>query len=453
MKIPFIACCGLAGLLLATGCCEFGTGKKHIPTGPQFEARFDRSTPPARIAIEQALQATKPLKLSQVASEIEYYRVGDATYPVTQAIAVPDSNAFITLNNPRIYYRKQDIPSKRYAFKALAYKWNNEMNGCPMFYDKKTTRMYVALSGKDQTNRGQIKVKGVLKEDTRPEKDRNPVIPCIAELPALDTMLTIFNYISPEVIPVKYPLDLTYDKLLGFSSSGYTLCNYGRRTGEPSGITTFNMLGDTLCKFKLKADRRMVSRTVTEKVPFFQTFYWNEAQDRMNFMIPYCDTVYQLVDAQTVAPLYTIDLGESAISLPELENESIPKGKIWLRTLLENPKGVFTGFHQKGKAPITNWLGNIDEYKPIITGQGVYLKENGQTYVLPQRSKGLENDLDGGLPFWPDGQTDNCLYMIRTLTEMREMVKRNGSPSQQKLIDFLDAPTTLERDYVMIVVR
>ena len=64
---------------------------------------------------------------------------------VTQAIAIPDSDAFITFNNPRIYYRKQGIPSKRYGFKALDYKWNHGMNGLNLFYDKKTTRMYCAL--------------------------------------------------------------------------------------------------------------------------------------------------------------------------------------------------------------------------------------------------------------------------------------------------------------------
>ena len=449
MKKHVIALWGLAGLLLTTGCNEFGAGKKHIPTPPQFEARIDRSTPPARMDIEQALQQAKSLKLSQIASEIEYYRVGDATFTVTQAIAIPDSNAFITFNNPRIYYRKKGIPSKRYAFKALAYKWNNEMNGCPMFYDKKTTRMYVALSGKNQTNRGSDKGDKVVES----EDAKHPVVPCIGQLPQLDTLLTMFNYIYPENTPVKYPLDLTYDKLLGFSSSGYTLCNYGRRTGEPSGITTFNLQGDTLCKIRLKENRRMVSRTVTENVPFFQTAYWNEAQDRMTFMIPYCDTVYQLTDPQTVVPLYEIHLGQSGISLPDLESEVIPKGKIWLRTLFENPKGLFAGFNQKGSPAIKNWLDQIDNFKPIISGRSVYLKADGQTYMLPQDSKGFVNDLDGGLSFWPDGQTDNCLYMIRTVTEMRETIKRTGSPQQQELIQFLDDPTTHERDYVMIVVR
>ena len=55
--------------------------------------------------------------------------------------------------------------------------------------------------------------------------------------------------------------------------------------------------------------------------------------------------------------------------------------------------------------------------------------------------------------FWPDGQTDDCVYMIRTVTEMRETVKRTGSSRQKDLIKFLDDPKVFERDYVMIVAR
>ena len=143
----------LSVLLLATGCKQTEEKVRHIPTAPQMKARIDRSEPVKTVDVEQAAENPVPLKLSQIASEIEYYTVGDARFTVTQAIELPDSGAFITFNNPRIYYRKQGIPSKRYGFKALAYKWNNEMNGQNMFYDKKTTRMYVALSGKTQETR------------------------------------------------------------------------------------------------------------------------------------------------------------------------------------------------------------------------------------------------------------------------------------------------------------
>ena len=47
--------------------------------------------------------------------------------------------------------------------------------------------MYVALSGKDKETR----------------KTGIDSIPCIGELPTLDTMLTIANYIFPESLPAK----------------------------------------------------------------------------------------------------------------------------------------------------------------------------------------------------------------------------------------------------------
>ena len=112
----------LSVLLITTGCKQTEEKARHIPAAPQMEAQIDRSEPVKIVDVEQASRKPAPLKLSQIASEIEYYTVGDARFTVTQAIELPDSNAFITFNNPRIYYRKQGIPSKRYGFKALDRK-------------------------------------------------------------------------------------------------------------------------------------------------------------------------------------------------------------------------------------------------------------------------------------------------------------------------------------------
>lgn len=445
MKKQLIILCGLAASLLMPGCGGGTTGEtakeKHEPTSPQLEARYNRSSPAVRVDVEQALKQPESLKLSQFASEVEYYIVGNAGFNVTQVISVPDSNAVITLNKPRIYYRKPGNPSKRYGYKVLDYRWNNDMNGCPMFYDKKTTRMYVALSGNSQQ---------VRKEGKTP-------IPSIDELPPLDTMLTITNYRSPENTQVKYPLNLTYDRLLGFSSAGYTLCHYEGEKSLPDGILTFNLEGDTLCRIPLREGMQLAvpiittDSTMITPLPSFQTYYWNTEQDKMTFMIPFCDTVYQLSDPQTITPLYAIDFGAQGINPSELDGNEIAKDKIWLKTMYENPKGLFLALFQKGKYPMTNWTDNIDEFRPQRTQQVLHRKEDGKTYMI--QGKGLINDLDDGLPFWPDGQTDDCLYMLRTITELRETLKRTGSPRQKRLIEILDDKNTHERDFLLIVVR
>ena len=104
------------------------------------------------------------------------------------------------------------------------------------------------------------------------------------------------------------------------------------------------------------------------------------------------------------------------------------------------------GLYQKGGRIIANWLGWEYDYKPSLAHQAVYLKEEGRTVMLPaDKNRGFINDLDDGMPFWPDGQTDDCLYMLRTVTEMRELVKRTGSPKQKKLVELLDNPKVHER--------
>ena len=434
----YVACL-LPALLLAASCQSKQEKEPvYVPKSLHLEARIDRSEPVQIIDVERALQNPEPLKLSQIASEIEYYTVGDARYTVTQAIQIPDSNAFLTLNYPRLYYRKPggEIPSKRYGFKALDYKWNKEMAGQQLFFDKKTTRLYVALSGENKMTR---------------YKQSTDTIPCIGELLPLDTMLKTKGYIYPESLPASYPMDLSQNKLLGFSSTGYTLCRYEEGKGEPAGVTTFNLQGDTLCAFTLN-NGELAPRSVTDSVPPFQTAYWNAAQDRMNFMIPYCDTLYQLRDPQTVAPLYAVHYGEQGLDLKAFQKE-IEAGKIWMKILYENPKAIFLGLYQKGAPKIVNWLGWEFEYKPTLTHHVVYLKEEKRTVVLPYRQNGLVNDLDNGLPFWPDGHTDDCLYMLLTVTEMRERVNRTDPKVGRKLVNMLDSKKVRERDYVMIVVR
>ena len=111
------------------------------------------------------------------------------------------------------------------------------------------------------------------------------------------------------------------------------------------------------------------------------------------------------------------------------------------------------GVFQKGPPAIYNWLGWLDDYKPVITHRVVYLKKEKKTYALPKSSGGFINDIDVCLPRWPDGHTDVFDNIIRTVTELLETGKITGSSRQKDLIKFLDDPKVFERDYVMIVAR
>ena len=85
MITKFSTCLLFLALLLNS--CQ----QRNQPTSPQYEPEYNSSTTPALIDIEKALNHPAMLKLSQIASKLEYYNVGDARYTVTQAIAIPDN--------------------------------------------------------------------------------------------------------------------------------------------------------------------------------------------------------------------------------------------------------------------------------------------------------------------------------------------------------------------------
>lgn len=407
---------GIVASSLSIGC----TNRKEASTeeekkefaAPQFQVRYERDEPVSKIDLVAALSHERDLKLSSIANSIEYYIVGDATYPVTQVVTIPDSSGIVTFNYPRIYYRRQNMPSKRLGFKALAYQWNQDMDRRDLFYDKKSRKMFVALSGRDKTN-----------------KDTSAfVVPSIGELPVVDSLINASSFLFIHNIPAKYPLNTKGDTLNGFWADGYVLNHTDK---ESSGITSFNLAGDTLCKMPLTID--------VENNATFRTFWWNAAQDRMSFMIPHCDTLFQLRETHIITPLFAFDRGMD------------DKSQLQIRTMCENKGTLFIGIRQKEMPYISNWLGQIDTFRPEITQRIVY--DKNKSFALPRASRGLINDIDLGLPFWPDGQTDEGLYMICPVTEMRETVIRTDSPKQKKLLELLDNPKVKENQFVVILVK
>lgn len=106
-------CLFFALLILVSGCKQKNEGTAsseteetaYQPASPKYTARHDHSTPAAKIDVESAISTSSPVKLSEVASTIEYYQVGDDKYPVTEVVAV--EGGFIALNKPKLYLYRQ----------------------------------------------------------------------------------------------------------------------------------------------------------------------------------------------------------------------------------------------------------------------------------------------------------------------------------------------------------
>ena len=93
----------------------------YQPASPKYTARHDHSTPAAKIDVESAISTSSPVRLSEVASTIEYYQVGDDKYPVTEVVAV--EGGFIALNKPKLYLYRQGKKRKRIGLKTEYSNW------------------------------------------------------------------------------------------------------------------------------------------------------------------------------------------------------------------------------------------------------------------------------------------------------------------------------------------
>lgn len=422
----------LPAILLATGCKQQKASDEgetatqtvpHQPLPPKYTAQYDRSVPPARIDIEKAIADSVPVSLSKVASTIEYFMVGDDKYPITDVVATNDG--FIALNQPKLYLYRKGMKRKRVGLKTTFGNWEH---GAKICIDKTTTRLYAHL-------------KRINEETGYGER-------YIAELPPLDSVLARVYYLYPDSLPTRHFIPVNIQKGIDcFSPEIYvTPINIGIE----KGIQTFTIQGDTLCTFYAGIDS-------LGKVPdfgFFGSMYHTAYfyENQITFRTSYCDTIYRVTDEQTYKAEYYIHMGKYRAPASYIFNGGERKNKAWLTDLKENKQSLFLKIFKEGKSTKSGWLdADREPDMPSVERQVVYLKSSKQTFALPVKAGGLANDLDGGLPFWPDGQTDGYLYMIRPAKELKAKIKLTGSPKQKELKAFLDGVD--EKQNVMIVIK
>lgn len=398
----------------------------HQPVSSRCTAKYDRSKPIEKIDIESAISTSSPIRLSEVASTIEYFQVGDDKYPITDVVAVDDG--FIILNKPKLYLYRQGKKRKRIGLKTIFNDWYN--SGQNIFYDKETTRLYTQLK-KFNHNTGYSDM-------------------YICELPPLDSVLARKYYLYADSLPTRY---LLKNNVSHFTSKICYWDHYFLETSILQGVSTFNMKNDTICRFEFGIDSiGEYPRRAYYSYTNYNNLYLYE--NKPTYVVNFCDTIYRLLDHQTICPVYYVHLGKYRLPAAKALKSIDLDNKAWVNGFEENQKGVFMIIFRKGTNEESGWLKKEKDTKkkiPNVNYQVVYLKESHQTKSLPLTSKGLINDLDEGLPFWPDGQTNGYMYMIRPATELKKQIKLTGSSKQKALKAFLS--NLPDNQNVMIVVK
>lgn len=423
-------------LLPVTGCKQQKTTeaertitevKTHQPLPPKYTVHYDKSVTPAHIDIEKAITSSTPVNLSQVASSIDYFMVGDDKYPITDIVSTNDG--FIALNQPKLYLYRKGKKRKRVGLKTTYGNWIAVLGVKKISFDTTTTRLYAHL-------------KKINQETGYGEE-------YIAELPPLDSVLARVYYLYPDSLPNRYFRSSGSSTIRYLSSDKYATYKENK-DGMDEGITFFQLNGDTICTFIAGIDPTTKRGYSLYQPPFFNTIY--RLDNQITFRIAFCDTIYRIRDEQTYYPAYVTDFGKLRLTAIENIQGKDRKDKAWMSALEENAKALFIRTYKERQSTQAGWLDEKREPDmPPEERQIVYLKSSKRTFALPANSQGLTNDLDGGLPFWPDGQTGGYLYMIRPAKDLKDNIKLTGSSKQKELKAFLNDVD--EKQNVMIVVK
>jgi hypothetical protein len=159
-------------------------------------------------------------------------------------------------------------------------------------------------------------------------------------------------------------------------------------------LTTNTFRGDTLCCFTFGYD--------TLKAEILSRIQSGDAGDNYYHQGTYTfrpncnDTLFRVMAANVLKPVYILDIGNSAI-IQERGIDTNPYQLYLLGSLNEDDRYLYLTFS----------VGNIERKNVRKKWWGLYDKEKREFFTLPlateggQYDRGIENDIDGGLPFWP----------------------------------------------------
>jgi len=189
-----------------------------------------------------------------------------------------------------------------------------------------------------------------------------------------------------------------FDWIYGIGNDAWAGINQKWNSGKTGSLlVTFNDNGDTLCKFT------DYDRIVNFTQPNYRhsvnlkSYTYNGL---LTIKQEYNDTVFRLIPPDRLLPAYIISFGENNVKYMDgLNPEFDLSGKYLLNSLFETNGFLLIRYTQNNDGPNNRRKGTVKFYNVLFD------KKQGKIYQEPGFSllpEDIINDLDGGIPFWPD---------------------------------------------------
>jgi len=162
-------------------------------------------------------------------------------------------------------------------------------------------------------------------------------------------------------------------------------------------MVTYNNNGDTLCQFTDFERIENFSFTTWRKSVDLTSYYFNGL---LTIKQEYNDTLFRLIPPDRLLPIYIIDFGKYKLNFKDGLNPNFDlSAKLMLNSLSETNDYLFIRYTQNNDGLNNRKKNSVKFYNALFN------KKESKLYNLPGFTltpEGLENDLDGGMPFWPE---------------------------------------------------
>ena len=219
-------------------------------------------------------------------------------------------------------------------------------------------------------------------------------------------------------------------------------------------LITKSFSGDTLCRFIVGRDT-VTAQGMRNSMRFDggNEYYY---RGTYSFRPPHNDTLFRLTAANVLKPKYIIDMGTWGRASNQGKPSDVNVNTMYvLNTLHEDDRFLYIRFS------ISNYAGsNVSRQ-----WHGLYEKQAQEFFTLPSDfterlnfRNGIENDIDGGLPFWAhdvgnQGEKYVCILggvMKNVLTE--EWFAKSKASKPDKKAELLKFMQTVEDDDSVIII-
>jgi hypothetical protein len=194
------------------------------------------------------------------------------------------------------------------------------------------------------------------------------------------------------------PFQNTFGGIIGIGSDKWVGINQKWNAGKSGSLlVTFSDLGDTLCKF-----------TDYDHIVNFSQPNYRHSVDMASYTYnglltikqEYNDTIFRLVEPNRLLPVYIIDFGAFTVNYMDGLNPDFDlSDKYMVNSLQETGEFLMIRYSQNNDSPNNRKKNTVKFYIAFFDKKESKLYHQPGFTLMPQ---GLLNDIDGGMPFWPD---------------------------------------------------